>query len=530
MDETKHSSTSKAEPERSNASDVPLAFSTLLKLGLPAMVNNAAAPIAAIINVALIAHATKDHTESTNQVAAYALVAGTCGFALNIFNFVVSVTMSLVGESVGKKKWSEVGGRVRISLVVAIVTGFLCAIVVFVLKSYLFELFGASDVVQTAAAEYFLLRLATIPLLFICRVCWGVISGYQRVFSVSLLSFCIAAFDVFGNYVALYHYNTGLKGSGIATLAATGFGVVALVIGMRMWVPDGAKGEIKWLPQMCSRNPRTESKIELRKTISGYLASSGNMMVRSLLLQGCMFSLYILSSRLGTSALAAHHIIFQLWSLTSYVCDGFADVGTMLGAKLLGMGQVHLLRQLANRLVLLGSVVGVGVTITLYGARSQIQALFTHDPLVRDELNSNWVLLYSMQVVNASVFVYDGVLYAFGSNGFMYIRNLMLIGCLLIFTPGVYLAFTHYHTLLALWVVKNMLTTWRCLSAVFYINIWKRKETSATTPKPSSPSSSLSSSLSSSSSRDVNVSERKPLLNNRGNINDDGDGEFSDNV
>ena len=37
------------------------------------------------------------------------------------------------------------------------------------------------------------------------------------------------------------------------------------------------------------------------------------------------------------SVLAAHSITMQLWMLTSYIVDGFADVGTMLGSKLLGM-------------------------------------------------------------------------------------------------------------------------------------------------------------------------------------------------
>ena len=33
-----------------------------------------------------------------------------------------------------------------------------------------------------------------------------------------------------------------------------------------------------------------------------------------------------------------------------------------------------------------------------------------------------------MQPVNAAVFVYDGVLYAFGQQGFAYVRSLMIVG------------------------------------------------------------------------------------------------------
>ena len=45
-------------------------------------------------------------------------------------------------------------------------------------------------------------------------------------------------------------------------------------------------------------------------------------------------------SRLDASGalLCAHHVSLQIWMLTSYVVDGFADVGTMLGGQFLGGG------------------------------------------------------------------------------------------------------------------------------------------------------------------------------------------------
>ena len=35
----------------------------------------------------------------------------------------------------------------------------------------------------------------------------------------------------------------------------------------------------------------------------------------------------------NAAALNAHAVVLQLWMLTSYVVDGFADAGTMLGSK-----------------------------------------------------------------------------------------------------------------------------------------------------------------------------------------------------
>ena len=53
-----------------------------------------------------------------------------------------------------------------------------------------------------------------------------------------------------------------------------------------------------------------------------------------LFVQATFFIALAVASRLGTAALAAHQIVAQLWLLTSYVTDGFAVAGTVLGSRL----------------------------------------------------------------------------------------------------------------------------------------------------------------------------------------------------
>ncbi len=64
-------------------------------------------------------------------------------------------------------------------------------------------------------------------------------------------------------------------------------------------------------------------------------------------LQGCLtrgapqvtfFLAMAVAGRLGTATLAAHQVVAQLWMLTSYVVDGFAVAGTVLGSRLAPLG------------------------------------------------------------------------------------------------------------------------------------------------------------------------------------------------
>ena len=68
--------------------------------------------------------------------------------------------------------------------------------------------------------------------------------------------------------------------------------------------------------------------------LRSYFADGGNMIVRSTLLQGSFVVVTVCVARMGSSALAAHQVVLQLWLLTSYIVDGFAAAGTVLGSRL----------------------------------------------------------------------------------------------------------------------------------------------------------------------------------------------------
>ena len=53
--------------------------------------------------------------------------------------------------------------------------------------------------------------------------------------------------------------------------------------------------------------------------------------------QATFFIAATVAARLGTAALAAYAVISQLWVLASYVVDGFAVAGTVLGSRLVAL-------------------------------------------------------------------------------------------------------------------------------------------------------------------------------------------------
>jgi Na+-driven multidrug efflux pump len=238
-----------------------------------------------------------------------------------------------------------------------------------------------------------------------------------------------------------------------------------------------------------------------------FLRDSSAMMGRSLFLQGSVFAMAAVASQLdrdaetpgggggdGGAVLAAHSIAMQLWMLESNVVDGFADVGTMLGSKMLGalaelqaagggtaaaaqQQQRELgaaLRTLTNRVLLLSLATGLGCSVALGAAPTAVQGAFSTDPAVLAHLRRVWPLLCAMQVPNAGVFAYDGFIAA--TRSFAWARNVIGVGVVLLLAPGLALTVSTFRTLLALWCSKAALNAWRLLAAfvLIHVQFWRR--------------------------------------------------------
>lgn len=65
--------------------------------------------------------------------------------------------------------------------------------------------------------------------------------------------------------------------------------------------------------------------------------------------------------------------------MTSYIVDGFADVGTMVGSAYLGEKNSHKMRDLSTRLVVLGLSVGVMACLILTSFRGFLIGLFLEE-------------------------------------------------------------------------------------------------------------------------------------------------------
>eukprot|EP00891_Asterochloris_glomerata_P002607 jgi/Astpho2/2607/fgenesh1_pg.00048_%23_96_t len=222
-------------------------------------------------------------------------------------------------------------------------------------------------------------------------------------------------------------------------------------------------------------SPGFEAGMAGEGQLAGFLSDGANMIIRSTLLQATFFMAIAAASRISTAALAAHQVEAAAITVPTYTVDAFAAAGTVLGSRLVArpassQEAKREFMQLRRRTLLAGLTVGVSFSALFLSQKQHIISLFvgqSDTEVVHILQGPVWLVVCLAQVLNSSVFVYDGLLLAV--QAFAWTRTVMLAGFVLIFCPLLAAAHTH-HSLWGIWGAKFGLNIVRLAGAIWRVN------------------------------------------------------------
>jgi MATE family multidrug resistance protein len=124
------------------------------------------------------------------------------------------------------------------------------------------------------------------------------------------------------------------------------------------------------------------------------------------------------AARLGTTSVAAHQVASQLFLFLALVLDAIAIAAQSVVGKAVGEHDAPLVRQLADRLVVLGTVAGAFLALVLAVVSPWLGHWFTPDEAVVAALATIYPQLVLIQVLGGAVFAWDGIV--IGATDFTY--------------------------------------------------------------------------------------------------------------
>jgi MATE family multidrug resistance protein len=413
-------------------------------LAIPALGTLAIDPFVSIVDTAWVGRL------GTEPLASLAIASAVFMAIFSIFNFVHAAVTPLVAGEVGKGDIARAGAIATGSIVTTAAIGVVIGIIAILLVEPLTSVFGGEPSVLADATSYLRIRFLALPAVLVAMAGHGIYRGHSDTRTPLYVAVGMNLINLVLDPILIFGFDLGVEGAAWATVVAQVFAAgwfLVLIFGVhrhRLGTDRRGRG-VGRLP------------------IGEIVGAGWPMMIRSAALLFAISATTVAASRLGTQAVAAHQIAMQVWLFLSFVLDSFAIAAMAMIGTDLGAGDARAARAVGNRLLALGFMAGLGLSVLLLATAPFIGSIFTSDASVLDDLSSIYIFVVALQPLTALVYVWDGI--GIGASAFRFLAASMVASALLTVVALVVLG----DTLIGVWVGVATLTVSRLvLLAAWY--------------------------------------------------------------
>ena len=367
------------------------------RLAWPALGALVAEPLYVLADTAIVGRI------GTPQLGGLALASSILLTAHAMFIFLAYGTTAAVARLLGAGEHRRAAHQAVQSIWLAMLAGAVLAAVGLVLAPWLVDALGGDDPeVRHNALVYLRISLLGMPAMLV--VLAGV--GYLRGVQDTRRPFAVALGSAVGNFVLeavlVYGFGQGIGASALSTVIAQTAAAATFV-----W----------WTRQAVGRHDvslRPDPRVIKRLALEGV-----DLLIRTSALRVSLTVTVAAAARIGTDDLAAHQIVFEVWTVLSLMLDAVAIAGQALIGQALGAGQSERARALGRRMIGWGAAVGVLIGAAVLATSGLLPHVFTGDAAV--VALAGFLLLHVgfSQPAAGVVFALDGVLIGAGDLRFL---------------------------------------------------------------------------------------------------------------
>ena len=158
---------------------------------------------------------------------------------------------------------------------------------------------------------------------------------------------------------------------------------------------------------------------------------NSDIFLRTLCLVAVFTYFTIASTRMGDTLLAVNTLMLELFTLFSYMMDGFAYAGEALAGRYCGAGNTPMLHRAVRGLLRWGVVVMLFFTLLYAVAGEQILRIFTSSEAILDAARDYAVWAVLVPVCSFLAFILDGIVVGITATWIM--RNAMFCATIVFF-------------------------------------------------------------------------------------------------
>ncbi|MGP9728191.1 MATE family efflux transporter [Glutamicibacter sp. AOP3-A1-12] len=368
----------------------------ILVLAIPALGALIAEPLFLMADSAIVGHL------GVSELAGAALGTTVLHTAVGLMIFLAYATTPAVARALGAGQQARAMAAGRDGMWFAVVLGIVLSVAGFICAEPLVRLLGGEGQTLEFAVDYILYSMPGLTAMLLVLAATGVLRGMQDTKTPLVVATAGFGLNIVLNFALVYGLQMSVAGAALGTSIAQW--LMALVY-LRMLVPRIRAAEIR-----------------LRPSWAGFISTGqvGSwLMLRNLTMRVALLLTVVVATNAGKLTLAAHQLVFTIFSFLAFALDALAIAAQALIGKELGAGDASQVRQLTGIMSRWGIYFGICTGLLLLATSWVFPMMFTPDTEVHQLTTIGlWILALS-QPLCGLVFVLDGVLIGAGDAKYL---------------------------------------------------------------------------------------------------------------
>ena len=385
----------------------------ILRLAIPNMISNVVIPMIGMIDIAIAGYIGED-------VNIAALSIGTTIFNFIYWNcaFLRMGTSGITAQAYGAGNVKECANMLVRSMWLALIIAFILLAFQKPVGHLSLHIMQGSSAVQQLAGEYFFARVWAVPASIALFSIHGWFIGMQDAKTPMVVSILSVIINVVLSIIFVFHFDMGIAGIAWGTVAGQYTG---LILSCLLWLRK-YRGYIQYF------DVRESLRLE---PVIRFLHVNKDIFLRT----ACVTAVYTFfiaaSARFGDTILTTNTLLMQLFTLFSYMSDGFAYAGEALSGRFVGARNVAMLKRYIRYLLFWSVVIAVLYVLAYTFAWKEILMIFSPSVEVLETAGHYIIWIIAVPLIGCIPFTIDGIM--IGATKTALLRNTVFISTALFF-------------------------------------------------------------------------------------------------
>ena len=363
----------------------------ILQIALPSIVSNITVPLLGLIDVTIVGH-----LGAASYIGAIAVGGMLFNIIYWIFGFLRMGTGGMTAQAYGQQNDAEMMRLLTRSMGVGALIAFTLILLQYPIERTAFAFIETTPEIERLATTYFRICIWGAPAVLGLYSFSGWFIGMQNSRYPMFIAITQNIVNILVSLVLVYGFEMKIEGVAIGTLVAQYAGFFMAV---SLWLHryKAIRCHAEWRSLMD------------KQAMYRFFQVNRDIFLRTLCLVAVTVFFTSAGAAQGEVILAVNTLLMQLFTLFSYIMDGFAYAGEALAGKHIGANNRIGLQQMVRQLFVWG--IGLSLAFTLmYGIGGEgFLKLLTNEETVITASSTYFYWVLAIPLAGFAAFLYDGI-------------------------------------------------------------------------------------------------------------------------